>query len=162
MYLFIFESIGTSELLLVGIVALIVFGPRKLPEMMRKFGRVMNEFRKTTGEFKEAWEREASALDMEEEARTGDTGLLTEKTDETAAKYSVYPETAAVEREILPPEIKEVNRENFEVDLPATDVSPDEKQTSSAAAEQERMDEQNNPDQIESDPGSGGDKRDWL
>lgn len=161
MYLFIFESIGTSELLLVGIVALIVFGPRKLPEMMRKFGRIMNEFRKTTGEFKEAWEREASALEMEEESRTGDTGgLLTEKTDETAAEYSVYPETAAVEREILPPEIKEINRQSFDFELPATDGAPNEEQTTSAAAENEMMDERTKPDQIEGDP--GGDKRDWL
>ena len=34
-YLFILESIGTSELLLIGLVALIIFGPRKLPELAR-------------------------------------------------------------------------------------------------------------------------------
>ena len=41
MVLFIFESIGTSELLLVGIVALIFLGPRKLPELAKKAGKIM-------------------------------------------------------------------------------------------------------------------------
>ena len=47
MFLFIFESIGTSELVLIGIVALIFLGPRKMPEMARKIGKMMNEFRST-------------------------------------------------------------------------------------------------------------------
>ena len=51
MFLFIFESIGTSELVLIGIVALIFLGPRKMPEMARKIGKMMNEFRSTTNEF---------------------------------------------------------------------------------------------------------------
>ena len=61
MYLFIFESIGTSELLLIGLVALIFLGPRKLPQLARKFGKVMNEFRRTTSEFKQTWEREVTS-----------------------------------------------------------------------------------------------------
>jgi sec-independent protein translocase protein TatB len=65
-FLFIFESIGTSELLLVGIVALIFLGPRRLPEMARKFGKIMAEFRGTANEFKETWAREAN---FEEEAK---------------------------------------------------------------------------------------------
>ena len=45
MYLFILESIGTSELLLIGLVALIFLGPRKLPDLARTLGKVMNEAR---------------------------------------------------------------------------------------------------------------------
>ncbi len=47
-YIFIFESIGTSELMLIGLVALIVFGPRKLPELARTIGKTMAEFRRST------------------------------------------------------------------------------------------------------------------
>lgn len=65
MFLFIFESIGTSELILVGIVALVFLGPRKLPQIARKFGKIMAEFRGTAAEFKQTWEREVS---FEEEA----------------------------------------------------------------------------------------------
>lgn len=66
MYLFIFESIGTSELLLIGIIALIFLGPRKMPEMARKIGKIMADFRSTTNDFKATWERE---VNFEEEAR---------------------------------------------------------------------------------------------
>ncbi|HVF45978.1 MAG TPA: Sec-independent protein translocase protein TatB [Pyrinomonadaceae bacterium] len=66
MFLFIFESIGTSELILIGIVALVFLGPRKLPEIARKAGKMMAEFRGTASEFKETWQRE---VDFEEEAK---------------------------------------------------------------------------------------------
>lgn len=59
MYLLILESIGTSELILIGIIALIVFGPRKLPQMAKTIGKTMADFRRTTNEFKSTWEREA-------------------------------------------------------------------------------------------------------
>ena len=72
MYLFIFESIGTQELILIGIVALIFLGPRRMPEMARKIGKIMSDFRNTTNEFKSTWEREVN-FDQEERAlRTGD------------------------------------------------------------------------------------------
>ena len=58
MFLFIFESIGTQELILIGIVALIFLGPRKLPEIAKTIGKYMAEFRNTTNEFKATWERD--------------------------------------------------------------------------------------------------------
>lgn len=60
MYLFILESIGTSELILIGLVALIIFGPRKLPQMAKTLGKMMAEFRSATNEFKTTWQKEAS------------------------------------------------------------------------------------------------------
>src|SRR5438552_2593097 len=60
MFLFIFESLGTSELLLIGVLALIFLGPRKMPEYARKLGKLMNDFKSTTNEFKETWEREVN------------------------------------------------------------------------------------------------------
>ncbi len=66
MFLLIFESIGTSELILIGVVALIFLGPRKLPEYAKKIGKIMNEFKSTTNEFKATWERE---VNFDEEAK---------------------------------------------------------------------------------------------
>jgi Tat protein translocase TatB subunit len=65
-YLFIFESIGTSELVLIGLVALIVFGPRKIPELAKMFGKTMTDLRKTTTEFKQTWEREVQFEELNE------------------------------------------------------------------------------------------------
>ena len=60
MFLFIFESIGTQELILIGIVALIFLGPRRMPEIARKLGKIMADFKNTTSEFKSTWEREVN------------------------------------------------------------------------------------------------------
>jgi sec-independent protein translocase protein TatB len=72
LFLFIFESIGTQELILIGIVALIFLGPRRMPEMARKLGKLMADFRNTTSEFKATWEREVSFEHEAHALRTGD------------------------------------------------------------------------------------------
>jgi sec-independent protein translocase protein TatA len=63
LFLFILESIGTPELILIAIVALIVLGPRKLPQMAKSIGKTMAEFRNATNEFKTTWEREVAFED---------------------------------------------------------------------------------------------------
>ncbi len=72
MFLFILESIGTSELILIGIVALIFLGPRKLPQIAKTLGKAMADFRNTTNEFKSTWEREVNFAEETEALRTGD------------------------------------------------------------------------------------------
>jgi sec-independent protein translocase protein TatB len=108
MYLFILESIGTSELILIGIVALIVFGPRKLPQMARTLGKMMAEFRSTTSEFRSTWEREAS---FEEEKKQLETFFEEPAEDNRIAAIPQKhppPETFAPEiREVSAEEIKE-------------------------------------------------------
>src|SRR5687768_1647174 len=72
MFLLILESIGTPELILIGIIALIFLGPRKLPQIARTIGKTMADFRSTTNEFKSTWEREVN-FEVETEAlRSGD------------------------------------------------------------------------------------------
>lgn len=43
-------NVGIAEVLVIGVFALLVFGPQKLPEMARSFGRAIREFKKATGE----------------------------------------------------------------------------------------------------------------
>jgi Tat protein translocase TatB subunit len=62
--LLFFEFIGTSELLVVLVVALIIFGPRKLPELGRSLGQALQQVRGASEDFKQAWETEAR-LDTE-------------------------------------------------------------------------------------------------
>lgn len=104
-YLFILESIGTSELLLIGLVALIVFGPRKLPELARMLGKARNEFKKTTDDFKQTWERE---VDFELVEKPGDD-LTALTTVNSAGKIET-----AMKNEIVAPEIREVSQKDFE------------------------------------------------
>lgn len=104
MYLFIFESIGTSELLLIGVVALMFLGPRKMPEMARKIGKIMSEFRSTTNEFKETWQREAN---FDEEIKSLDLNAL-------EAESVVREESDPTAETVDAPEIKQVDPADFE------------------------------------------------
>lgn len=53
-----FGSIGMPELILIFVIALLVFGPRRLPELGRSLGRAMGEFKRATNELSNSWERE--------------------------------------------------------------------------------------------------------
>ena len=45
-------NMGMTEMLIIGAIALVVIGPKKLPDLARALGRGMTEFRKATNEFK--------------------------------------------------------------------------------------------------------------
>jgi TatA/E family protein of Tat protein translocase len=45
-------DIGLQEMIIIGVIALLVFGPSKLPELGRMFGRAMREFRRASDEFR--------------------------------------------------------------------------------------------------------------
>jgi TatA/E family protein of Tat protein translocase len=68
MVLLFLESLGTTELLLILVVALVLFGPRKLPEMTRKFGKSLSDFKRASDDFKRTWEREVALESVEREA----------------------------------------------------------------------------------------------
>jgi sec-independent protein translocase protein TatB len=57
----IFETLSTTELLFILVIALIFFGPRKLPQLARSMGKGLAEFRKASDDFKRTWEREVEA-----------------------------------------------------------------------------------------------------
>jgi len=61
-----FGSLGLPELLLIFIVALIVFGPKKLPEIGRTLGKAMGEFKKATDDLKNTIEREVRVDELKE------------------------------------------------------------------------------------------------
>ncbi len=60
MVLLILESLGSTELLFILVMAMVFFGPRKLPQLSRTLGKNLAEFRKASEDFKRTWEREVS------------------------------------------------------------------------------------------------------
>lgn len=69
-------GIGMPELILILIIALIVIGPKKLPDFAKSLGRALGEFRRTTDEIKESLEmdppREEDGIGTNEGNRDGD------------------------------------------------------------------------------------------
>jgi sec-independent protein translocase protein TatA len=53
-----FGSLGLPELVVIFVIALIVFGPRKLPELGRSLGKSINEFKKASNELRNTLDEE--------------------------------------------------------------------------------------------------------
>ena len=53
-------GIGMQELLLILVVALIILGPKKLPEVAKSLGKALNEFKRATNDIKESLEVDQS------------------------------------------------------------------------------------------------------
>jgi len=56
-----FGTLGGQEILLIVILGLIVFGPRKLPEIGKTMGKMLAEFRKASNDFRQTVENEVEA-----------------------------------------------------------------------------------------------------
>ena len=96
-----FPSLGFPELLIIMLVALIIFGPRKLPELGRSLGKSLGEFRKASNELKSTLEEEIRLEEVKEQRAKMEA-------EQTSAVEAGNP--SATSNEIYPP----------------TDVSPDE------------------------------------
>jgi sec-independent protein translocase protein TatA len=97
-----FGSIGMPELLIIMTVALLVFGPRKLPELGRSLGKSLQEFKRASNELKHTLDEEISL----EERKTSQSA--------TAAAVASIPPTdpAMIERPAAPETIARGHEQN--------------------------------------------------
>lgn len=100
MYLIILDSLGSIELLFIAIMALVFFGPRKLPQLSRTLGKNLAEFRRASEDFKRTWEREVALEEFKQDPDNNslmsydDNSIMSG--DENGEKYAeVTPEAAA-------------------------------------------------------------------
>jgi TatA/E family protein of Tat protein translocase len=63
-------SIGTPEILLILVIALLLFGPRKLPDLGKSLGRAIREFKRASTELQETLEREVEEVKRMEASPT--------------------------------------------------------------------------------------------
>lgn len=86
-------NIGLPELLIIVAIALIVFGPNKLPDLAKAFGRAMREFKKATEEVKESFEAETKDLEEYKHTLT-DENLLADLAEQMSPSEPATEETS--------------------------------------------------------------------
>jgi TatA/E family protein of Tat protein translocase len=75
--------IGIQEMIVIFLVALVLFGPKKLPELGKTIAKAVSEFRRAQSDFKATLDREMQALERENES-------LKEVTRQAAVDFSAY------------------------------------------------------------------------
>jgi TatA/E family protein of Tat protein translocase len=113
-----FGSLGVPELLLIFVVILIVFGPRRIPEIGRTLGKALGEFRKATDDLKSTIEREVRL----EELKKITPPTLESFTDSFAESPSTPLES--VSRTEPSAGVEQVSELPPEQDRPETDTAP--------------------------------------
>ena len=66
--------LGYQEAIFIFVLALLVFGPKKLPELGKTVGKAMTEFRRASNELKSTWNREMEAIGYETKGEFGIPG----------------------------------------------------------------------------------------
>ena len=61
-----FGSMGMPEMMMIFVVALILFGPRQMPQIGKSIGKALGEFRRASNEFKRTIEDEVAGEDLVE------------------------------------------------------------------------------------------------
>jgi sec-independent protein translocase protein TatA len=88
-----FGSIGMPELIVIFVIALVVFGPRRLPEIGHSLGKAIAEFKRATNELQRTLEEEVRA----DEARSQAAASSTPSPADPAASTS-QPDTTLSEK----------------------------------------------------------------
>jgi TatA/E family protein of Tat protein translocase len=92
-----FGTLGGPEVILILVVALIVFGPRRLPEIGKSMGKMLAEFRKASNDFKRTIEDELEA------EKSRESQPAPNPAPESAATAAAVPEVAAAPEVAAPP-----------------------------------------------------------
>jgi sec-independent protein translocase protein TatA len=72
-----FGSIGMPELIIIFVIALIIFGPRKLPELGKSLGKSLAEFKKASNELRNTLEEEIRIEEQKEAAKQPQSSTTT-------------------------------------------------------------------------------------
>ncbi len=79
-------GLGIPELLVIGVIALLVFGPKRLPDLGRSVGRAMAEFKKASQEFQDSVKEEMKAVE-----KTARVEELAPTAHEIASREQIVP-----------------------------------------------------------------------
>jgi TatA/E family protein of Tat protein translocase len=117
-------NLGMPEMIFIFLLALVLFGPKKLPELGRQLGKALAEFKKASNEFKSQLEAEMMNIELEERAkRPPDTSpkiLPAEKLFDTVS----VPPMESIPRAPLPLEAEAAVVEPVSAPSDSADAAP--------------------------------------
>jgi TatA/E family protein of Tat protein translocase len=80
--------LGWQETVFIFVLALLVFGPKKLPELGKTIGKALTEFRRASSELKSTWDREMSNLERENESVKEVTSSVQSELNDYSSQYT--------------------------------------------------------------------------
>jgi sec-independent protein translocase protein TatB len=131
--------LSLPHLIVIFVVALVIFGPQKLPELARMLGKATAEFRKMTGDFRYALEEEVRDLDRQARIREVESAAAASSQAQPAQNQpeGAMPR-AAPETDVAAPEVVELPSPHAHADPapaePEAVITPQEKPPDDNAA----------------------------
>ena len=117
-------SLGVQEMLVIFLVALVLFGPKKLPELGRTIGKALTEFRRASNDLKATFDREMQALEREtNELKETTHQIAGEIQSSTNLDFNPFDSVAEAEPSSLP--ANHLSTNPGDSTLPAHDPSHD-------------------------------------
>jgi sec-independent protein translocase protein TatA len=89
-----FGSIGMPEMIVIGVIALLIFGPRKLPELGKSLGKSIAEFKRASNELKNTLEDEIRSEELQAARKSAEvppSAAATAAGDAAAAAHAEPP-----------------------------------------------------------------------
>jgi len=108
-------NLGMPELIFIFLLALVIVGPKKLPELARQLGKYMAEFKRASNEFRSQLEAEMLNIELEERAKK-----------EKEAPRVLSPEPVPEEPRIEPPQGIVSRGSSEDISAAVADPHPDE------------------------------------
>ena len=127
-------GIGMPELLVIMVIALIVIGPSKLPDLARALGKGIAEFKKATQEIKESLEIDEDLKEVKEDLVDSVSGIKEAletpepSSSETSIKYKDYDEVLEDYGKIKAEEEQSDSHQSVEQDKESEAAHPDQDQ----------------------------------
>jgi sec-independent protein translocase protein TatA len=97
-------TLGVQEMIVIFLVALVLFGPKKLPELGRTLGKALTEFRRASSDLKSTFEREMQTLDQENQSIKQVTHQVANEIYDRVENYTIYDEHGTPADQHLLPE----------------------------------------------------------
>src|SRR5689334_11824906 len=89
-------TVGPQEMIVIFILALVLFGPKKLPELGRTIGKAITEFRRASNDLKATFEREMQTLERESQSMSQVAQVTASDIFNRAINYIPEPENRSL------------------------------------------------------------------